>query len=446
MKQCLLVAAAAGVMLACVPFQAQAQEMNVDMSGLRAKLPSNERMRQLEAQMQANPTQLDYYFTYAQMATAMGEFDKAADAYQHMLQVDPQLDRVKLELGMVYMKQRRFKDCKAMLKEVLGKDIPPQVRENVERVLAQVEEVCKEHFFTGSVSWGVLYDSNGNSASDSDRVTVFDLSLPLAANDQGQHDRQMFAAASVNHRYQRQDELAQGVLFGWGSSVNLYRSEQEHLDNLNLQVVSARTGPTLTFQDVGLQLGLTADYTQVILDGYSYIRLPSLEASANYILTDTVRLTGAISQEYREFLNSPNVSTYDDRTGPAQQAKLGLNWTATKQDIFDLTSTFRHEDTKRIYYDNDQQRLDFGYTRLWEDDIFTRAQSGYRNAIYSGPDPFISVKTRHDTEYNFGFTLGKTFDKNITLTGGYQYRKVDSNLQNYEYDNHRYTTSVNVRF
>lgn len=437
--------AIAAAMLALMPQQASAQE--VDVSGLRTRLPGQEKMQALEAQMQAHPHQLDYYFAYAQMATALGEFNKAADAYAHMLEVDPQLDRVKLELGMVYLKLGKYDDAETLLQGVLKKnDLPPRVRENVERVLAQVEQAGKEHFFTGSLSWGVLYDSNGNSASDSDRVTVFDLSLPLAAKDQGAHDAQMYASASVNHRYQKRDPLAEGVLFGWGSSVNLYRSEQEHLDNLDLQVVGLRTGPTLALTDLKLLLGLTLDYTHVILDGYSYIRLPSVEVSAHYALTDSLRISGAVSQEYREFLNAPTVSTYDERSGPAQQAKLGVNWSATQQDIFDLTGTFRHEDTKRIFYDNDQQRLDLGYTRLWEEGIFTRAQAGLRNANYSGPDPLISVRTRHDMEYNGGLMLGKQFDKNITLMGGYQYRKVDSNLQNYEYDNHRYTTSVNVRF
>ncbi len=444
MRLRLLHIAAASAMLALLPHGSEAQ--GVDMSAIRAKLPGDDRMHELEAQMKANPQHLDYYFTYAQMATALGEFDKAADAYSHMLEVDPELDRVKLELGVVYMKLRKYDDAEELLRAVLKKDLPPRVRENVEKVLVQVEQASKEHFWTGSVSWGVLYDSNGNSASDSDRVTVFDISLPLAANDQGQGDAQMFAAASVNHRYQKRDPLAEGILFGWGSSLNIYRSEQEHLDNLNLQVIGVRSGPTVTFNDLGLLLGLTADYTHIILDGYSYIKLPSIELSANYILNESIRLSGGVSQEYREFLDSPTVSTFDDRSGPAHQGKAGVSWSATKQDIFDAMSTFRHEDTKRTYYDNDQQRLDLGYTRLWEDNIFTRAQTGWRNAMYDGADPLISVKKRHDTEYNAGFTIGKQFDENITWTGGYQYRKVDSNLQNYEYDNHRYTTSVNVRF
>lgn len=430
-------------MLAAMP---QAKAQDADMSGLRAELPGDDRLRMLEAQMQAHPEQLDYYFTYAQTATSLGDFDKASYAYERMLQVDPQLDRVKLELGVVYMKQQKFEDAEGLLKEVLKKDLPDRVRANVESVLAQVEQASKENFFTGSLSWGVLYDSNGNAASDTDRVTVFDTSLALSPNDQKTSDRQMSVSAGLNHRYQKRDKLAEGVLFGWGSSLNLYQSEQEHLDNLDLKVVDVRSGPTFTFTELGLMIGLTADYTQIILDNNSYIRLPSLELSANYLLTSDIRLSASITGEYREFLNSPTVSTYKDRSGQAQQVKVGATWSATKQDIFDLGLTARHEDTKRAYYDNDQQRVDAGYTRLWEYDIFTRAQAGYRNAVYDGADPFISAKTRHDLEYNFGFTLGKQFDKNITWTGGYLYRTVDSNLQNYEYDNHRFTTSVNVRF
>jgi len=444
MKFALPVATVTSLMLAVMPHPVEAQA--VDMSGVRSRLPGDDRLHQLEAQIRANPQQLDYYFAYAQMATALGEFDKAADAYQHMLQVDPELERVKLELGVVYMKQRKYEDAEGLLREVLKKDLPDRVRANVEKVLAQVEEAGKENFYTGSLSWGVGYDSNGNSASDSDRVTVFDLSLPLAAADQARSDRQMTVSASLNHRYQQRDELAEGVLFGWGSSLNGYLSEQEYLDNLNIKVVGIRSGPTFTFKDWGLMLGVTGDYTQIYLAGHSYLRLPSAELSANYVLTDTVRLNAAFAQEYREFVDSPTVSTYDDRSGPAHQGKLGVSWSATKQDIFDLTGTARHEDTKRTYYDNNQQRVDLGYTRLWEDSVFTRAQAAYRNAVYDGADPLISVKTRHDVEYDFGFTLGKQFEKNITWTGGYLYRKVDSNLQNYEYDNHRITTSVNVRF
>lgn len=431
-------------MLAAMPQVAAAQQ--VDMSGIRASLPGKDKLRAMEAQIQANPQQLDYYFTYAQTATALGEFDKAATAYQHMLEVEPELDRVKLELGVVYMKQQKYDSAEVMLQEVLKKEIPDRVRANVEQVLEQIQQASKENFFSGTVSLGVLYDTNGNSASDSDRVTVFDLSLPLAAADQARPDKQLFTAASLNHRYQPHDKLAENLLFGWGSSINIYGSEQEDLDNLNLRVLGLRSGPTLTFTDLGLTTGLTVDYTQVVLDGHSYIRLPSLELNANYALADNLRLSAAISREYREFLNSPTVRTYSDRSGPAQQGKLGLTWSATRQDIIDVMSTFRHEDTKKTYYDNNQQRLDLGFTHLWEDDIFTRASAGYRNAMYDGPDPLISARTRHDMEYNFGFTFGKQFEKKITWTAGYLYRTIDSNLQNYEYNNHRFTTSVSVRF
>lgn len=416
------------------------------MSGIRAALPGEDRLRALEAEMQAHPEQPEYYFAYAQTAAALGDLGKAARAYEHMLRLNPQLDRVKLELGVVYMKQQKFEDAEGLLKEVLKKDLPDRVRANVEAVLAQVRQADKENFFTGSLSWGVLYDSNGNAASDSDRVTVFDTSLPLAANDRKTSDRQMSVSAGLSHRYQRRDALAEGVLFGWGSGLNLYQSEQEHLDNVDVKVVGVRSGPTLTLADLGLTLGVTADYTHVILDNHSYLRQPSLEVSATYILTDSVRLSAAAAREYREFMNSPIVSTYKDRSGPAGQGKLGVTWSATQRDIFDLGLTARHEDTKRTYYDNDQQRVDVGYTRLWEHDVFTRGQAGFRNAVYDGADPFISSRTRHDLEYSFGFTLGKQFAKNITWTGGYQYRKMDSNLQNYDYDNHRLTTSVNLRF
>ncbi len=431
------------MLLAAMP---QAQAESVDVSGLRAALPGEDRLKTLEAQMEANPQQLDYYFSYAQTATALGEFSRAARAYEHMLRIDPALDRVKLDLGMIYMKQQKYENAEALLQDVLKRDIPDQVRANVETALEQIHQASKEHFFSGNLSWGVLYDSNGNSASDTDRVSIFDTSQLLNPEDQQTHDRQMYVSAGLNHRYQMQEKLLKNTQFGWSSSLNAYQSEQEHLDALDIQVLGLRTGPSLTFNDLGLMLGVTLDYTHIVLDQHSYIRLPSIELGGQYILTQDIRLNASITQEYREFLNSPTVTTYEDRSGPAQQGRVGLSWAATPQDMFDITGTFRHEDTKQTYYDNNQQRVDIGYTRMWEDGIFTRAQAGYKNAIYDGPDPLISARTRHDSEYNTGFTLGKQIDKNLTWTIGYQYRKSDSNLQNYDYDNHRYTTSLSVRF
>lgn len=431
------------MLLAAMP---QAQAESVDMSGLRSALPGEDRLKALEAQMAANPQQLDYYFAYAQTATALGEFGRAAKAYEHMLRIDPTLDRVKLDLGMVYMKQQQYENAEALLKDVLKKELPEKVRANVEAVLEQVRQANQEHFLSGTLSWGVLYDSNGNSASDTDRVSVYDNSLLLNPEDQQTHDRQMYVSAGLNHRYQMKEMVLENTQFGWSSSLNAYQSEQEHLDALDIQVLGLRTGPSLTFNDLGLMLGITLDYTHIVLDQHSYIRLPSIEFGGQYILTQDIRLNASFTQEYRDFINSPTANTYEDRSGPAHQGKVGLSWSATKQDIFDITATVRHEDTKQTYYDNDQQRIDVGYTRMWEDGIFTRAQAGYKNAIYDSADPLISVRTRHDSEYSTGLTLGKQIDENLTWTIGYQYRNSDSNLQNYDYDNHRYTTSLSVRF
>ncbi len=410
-------------------------------------LPSDDNLQRLEAQMQQQPKQLDLYFQYGQMATKLGEYEKAADAFEQMLQMDPSLDRVKLDLGVTYSKLGEFDKAKSLLREVLDRKIPDTVRNNVEQVLKQIEQASQTHYFSGTVGTGLHFDTNGNSASGNGQVTVQDTTFVLSSGDQATDDFQIYALAGLNHRYRMLEPLADGVHFAWKSGLSMYQSEQEHLDNLNLQLVNIKTGPSFVFDEINTSLDLAGEYTHIVLDQHSYLRLYTGSAEAMHALNERVKLTGKFSWEYRDYIDSPTVTTFDDRTGHAEQAKVGVSYAITQYDLVDVSAIIRHEDTKRTFYDNMQYKGTVGYTRLWGDDIFTRLETSYRNTNYDGPDPFVSASTtREDDEFAFSAMVGKTFNDQITATLGYTFRDVNSTLQNYEYDNHRLSSGVSVRF
>ena len=54
--------------------------------------------------MFADPTNLDLTFQFASIATQLGNFESAISALERMLLLNPNLPRVKLEVGVLYFR------------------------------------------------------------------------------------------------------------------------------------------------------------------------------------------------------------------------------------------------------------------------------------------------------------------------------------------------------
>lgn len=422
---------------------ARAQEAD---SGILGMLPSEEALRALERAMQDQPGNLDNYFQYGQLCMQLGYFENAVKAYEHMLAVNPQLDRVKLDLGLAYTRTKQYDKASALLKDVRERDIPPQVKKNIDFVLAQIDQESQVHFFSGSLGFGLNYDTNGNSSSDSGRVTVLDTSIPLGASQKEQKDLQAYATASLSHRYRPQDDNIEDAQFEWVSTGSIYSNEQEHLDELNLKVLSLQTGPSFLLEHLDTRVNLTGNYTHVILDGYSYLRVAGTKINAEYFYSKELKLESSLLREYREFLDSPTVSTYDDRSGPAAQWDIGFNYLLAPTTLLDGSIVLRHEDTKRSYYDNNQVTYALGISHQFGEGYFARGDVSFRESIYDEPDYFISATNRHDYDKTAGLTVGKQLSDSVVATVGYQFRDVNSTIENYAFDNHRLSTTIGWRF
>ncbi|MBY0355401.1 MAG: surface lipoprotein assembly modifier [Rickettsiales bacterium] len=419
-------------------------QVNTDeaMDRLHDALPSEERMESLKSAMMQDAYNLDPYFEYAQLSMQRKEFAQAAEAYEHMLQLAPSLDRIKLELSLAYLQLGRFEDAKTLLEALKTREVPDRVRQNIDILLTRIEQATQQHFFSGSLAAGFNFDSNGNSAPDSGQVLVLDTLLNLTADSVKQSDWQGFASATLNHQY-RADVSSP---WQWRSSATYYKTEQDTLDDLNLDVLVAQTGPVYRFNEGRTQADLTAGYTHIFLNELTYLRQPSLEAGLEHAINPRLRVRGSLRREFRDFLNAPNVTTYEDRRGHTTQGRIAAYYSLTQQALLDVQLTLRYEEARAEQYSNLQIQPQIGLTYQWDNGIFARGQLGYRDYNYEQPDPFISESTRYDREKSVGLTVGKTIAEGVTVTLGYDYRDLDSNLTNYTFDNHRLSGVIGWQF
>ena len=400
---------------------------------------------QLIQKITSEPTNLDYYFQYAKIAESIGEPEKAVQAYETMLKLDPNLDRVKLDLGMAYLRLQKVSEAKSLFQEVLDRKPPEQVKHNIENALKHISENMAGHKTGGFIQIGFVSDSNPNSAPGNGSVTVFDTSLPLEGASLGQGDVGMMMTAGIQHRYRFETNASKNQ-WDWNSSLTGYQTLQQDQDQLNLQLVSLRTGPSVSLPEVKMNIGLQGSATIITLDTEHYLDVYSAELTVNKEITPKFSLEPELSIEYRDFHNSTTVTTYEDRTGAAYQVGLTGRYLLTERDLLDANVSWRREDTQKGYYNNQQFSASMGYSHMFEQGFFTNLRGGLRRSLYGEADLFISARTRSDFERYGQIVIGKNFENNISASLTYMYRDVDSNLQNYAYDNHRFMGNVSYKF
>jgi len=69
--------------------------------------------------MLADPQNLDKTFAFAELAGRKGDFEGAISALERMLFVDPDLPRVKMELGVLYYRLGSYETARAYLQGAL---------------------------------------------------------------------------------------------------------------------------------------------------------------------------------------------------------------------------------------------------------------------------------------------------------------------------------------
>src|SRR5690348_16499921 len=106
------------------PVHADALDSITNESQLDALLPHQESLDSLMNKITADPDNLDNYYAYAKAAEAMKQYEEAIWAYQTMITDDPRLDRVRLDLSLVYIAAGRYVDARKLLEDVLSRNPP----------------------------------------------------------------------------------------------------------------------------------------------------------------------------------------------------------------------------------------------------------------------------------------------------------------------------------
>ena len=170
----------------------------------------------------ADPGNLDKTFRFAELAVQTRNFEAAISALERMLLINPNLPRVRLELGVLYFRLGSYQLAKTYLdRAVEGENVPDEVRQRVETFLAEIEKRLSRHQFSGSVFGGVRYQTNANAGPTSGTVLANGITATLSDQFTKTSDENLFVSANVRHTYDLQ--LQAGEV--WETNLTVYGSE-----------------------------------------------------------------------------------------------------------------------------------------------------------------------------------------------------------------------------
>lgn len=429
-----------GAALVCLPLPSLAQQQQTASA---QEISAEQQLEDLFQQLKRSPENLDLNFKYANLAAKLGKYDESISAFERMLIMKPDLPRVKLDMALVYMKMGQYGESFKLFDEVLASNPPEAVKSNIERMKKVARRGMRRHNLSGTVTVGYNSDTNVNASPTSGAVEIFGIEVPIDDTSARQTDDSRFGVISLNHRFKMRAQQKHT----WNTQATVYKGMQSSEKSLDVTSYSASTGPVFDIPAIKGQLGVVLGYDDVNLAQSDYLRQTSGQIYTEHLIHPRAKLRFALKHENRRFRNTPTTTTYELRNGDAKQQDISLKIALSEKDLLGISATFRQEDALVDYYRNRSKALRFNYTRALRDDIFMVFTAGLKNTHYKGVDVLVNPNVvRHDLERSYSVGLGKKLGEKWTAAASYSYREVDSNLQNYEYENERISTSLTRSF
>lgn len=443
-------AAAFGLVLAALAsLSAPADAQPIGFPGLAATTPDVAADPDaLSPAAPSGPSRLDESFRAAEQAVIRGDDDAAIALLRGILAGNPDLPRVKLELGLLYFRTGAFDLARPYLDEALANpNVPLDVKGRIKLCLAEIERRQAPFQYYLFLQAGARYQTNANIGPDSALVRAFGHDFRLADGFAKTPDWNLFqiAALDTSLKLTPRGDALEATLIG-------YNAEQQRLHQFDLGLVEAMIGPRLILtKDLSVKAYAIGD--AVWLGNAPYFQALGGGGSVRANLGSRFVSEAYVEWRHRKFYDSSNFPTSSEQSGDLLTAAvLG----ELRLGRFGLLS--------RLGFETNDAAFDFNSYRRWSIDlgipfevnipidgighrVILTPTAGYAVTSYRMPDPLIDpVTTRLDRETRIGGII------DVQLYQAYGWRTqitqlwVHSSLPNYAMKNFSVAFGPTARF
>ncbi len=412
--------------------------------------------------MMSDPQNLDKTFLFAELAARKGDLEGAISALERMLFVNPDLPRVKLELGVLYFRLGSFETARAYLQGALESSPPEPVRQRAQGFIDQIDRQGSVHRFTGSVYGGIRAQTNANASSSGTNVLAAGLPATLSSLNTKKADGNWFGAANAKYIYDFQDQN-QDTLEVTGS---FYGARQFTLQAFNISFFEFTAGPRFPVPSGWLWNGGAmsvrpyAIYDYIDLHDDYYFRAPGagMEFLTQVQPGDLLQFNFEVRDKH--YKNTGLIPIGSNQTGREMLGHLQLTHAIDDQwamlaggtySVLDAQGdTFAPSDQGYHYYD-----WTLGLSYSWDAPRYMNSQLPWNAVlsvtrayyIYRQPDPSVDpFDTRFDRDWRFAFVFSMPITDEVSFIGTVGRTQRESSIVNYKFDNNYGSLGVSWRF
>lgn len=400
--------------------------------------------------MYEDPGNLDKTFTFAGLAVRAGDFEGAVAALERMLVIEPNLPRVRLELGVLYFRLGSYQVAAAYFEELLADEtLPEPIRARVRELVRAVEERVARHRLSGSLFVGVRYQSNANAGPATNEVRVGGVDAVLDDSFIEQADRDAFVSSQIRYVYDFATEPASMLEVDF----SIYANEYAEQSSIATRFAELRLGPRYALSKDWLEWSelrpfLAFDY--LILGGEESFSSFGAGVQGQVSVTNRWTFDGSgrvVSRRYNDSDSNPSQSDLD-----GFRTRFSV---AARYEMSAITSV-----RAGLAASRDETRS--GGQNNWEYGVNVSVQHSFEAFLgltelpwlasfdlagftkkYDAPNPAVDpTVTRRDDVIRASILLNIPMNamSSILISSGYSI--VESNIPNYEYDN--WSMSVGV--
>lgn len=408
--------------------------------------------------MLQDPANLDKSFKYAELGIQVGDYEAAITALERMLLYNPDLPRVRLELGVLYFRLGSYAIARSYLtRAVVGENVPDDVRARVAVFLDEIDNRLSNHRFSGSVYGGMRYQTNANSGPERAAIRLLDTEAVLDGEFVAKVDWNAFVSTSFRHVYDPQSHSGDVL----ETDLLVYVSRQTNQHQLDLVFSEITVGPRGQFLREYIENASWRPHivgSMVNLDASPYYYTWGAGVDIDKQLTTIAN--GSVSASYvqKSYRADAGRSTARLQSGAEADFEANLRIQVSDSLLFTWTAGFTNLDTEDSLHANTEYSFGLGATmrhappkyidRYIDTGPWTTSLSGTTlSNRYHAPDSSIDTfKKRRDREYRASLLTSIPIKKSWSVTTTVSRTSVGSNFLNYSYNNWAASVGASVRF
>lgn len=402
----------------------------------------------------ADPSNLDKSFKFAELAIKVGDYEGAIGTLERMLIVDPDLWRVRMDLGILYFRLGSYGTARNYLESALAiAATPAKERGEIAELIDQIESRRAANQLSGSLALGFMYQSNATAAPSTGTVRSSGVPTELSDRFTAQSDTSVFSTLSLTHTY----DLRRADRLNVQTNMLLSGSKQRHEESVDQVYFALDSGPRIfvTPEDADgpwLRPFATLDY--VYLGRGRLFWAPG--AGAELGVTLAPKLSGRVSYRFRDerYRNSASNPTASGNDGIEQRGDVHLEYGLTDQVTLALQGYVLGQNASDPSQSNMEYSGQAGVYAALPAPLGLTAEpwnaaltASWTHVRFDMADPLVDPNVRRrDDRWSVQLIGVVPIAGRFSAMLGAGYSDSDSNLPNYEFTNKQLFVAAFYRF